>query len=189
MGAAQDLYQQGAIALNDLQIAKDTEDKAKISVDVAAVHLRLLGGDTNHPAGIVDLVASISGVITDQEVTNAAGVQSLGANPFTISDLSYVWVVCDVYENDVPNVRIGDPAIVHINAFPDLALKGIVSNIGPILDPNIRTATVRIEVQNPGMLRVGMLATVTFSGQKKECPGKQWLRAKSIASRSWRGGF
>lgn len=165
---AQELYQHGAIALNDLQIAQDTEVKAKIAQDVAEEHLKLLGGNVDHPTGIVDLVAPVSGVITDQEVTNAAGVQSLGTNPFTISDLSYVWVVCDVYENDIPNVKLGDPAEVRLNAFPEMALKGTVSNIGPILDPNIRTAKVRIEVRNPGPLRVGMFASATFSSLKKE---------------------
>ena len=165
---AQELYKHGAIALNDLQIAQDAEVKAKIAQDVAEEHLKLLGGSVDHPTGIVDLLAPVSGVITDQEVTNAAGVQSLGTNPFTISDLSYVWVVCDVYENDIPNVKLGDTAEVRLSAFPEMALKGTVSNIGPILDPNIRTAKVRIEVRNPGPLRVGMFATATFSSLKKE---------------------
>lgn len=165
---AQDLYKHGAISLNDLQVAQDIEDKAKITVDVAEEHLKLLGSSTDHPSGIVNLVAPISGVITDQQVTNAAGVQSLGTNPFTISDLSSVWVVCDVYENDIPNVKIGDTAEVKINAYPDLSLRGRVSNIGPILDQNIRTAKVRIEIRNPGMLKVGMFAAATFEGAKKE---------------------
>jgi len=165
---AQELYKHGAIALNDLQIAEDTEAKAKIAVDVAAEHLKLIGSTVEHPSGIVDLVAPVSGVITDQQVTNAAGVQSLGTNPFTISDLSYVWVVCDVYENDIPNVKIGDNAEVRLNAFPDMVLKGTVSNMLPILDPSIRTAKVRIEVHNPGSLRLGMFATATFSSAKKE---------------------
>jgi cobalt-zinc-cadmium efflux system membrane fusion protein len=165
---AQELYKHGAIALNDLQIADDAEQKAKITVDVAAEHLKLLGGTVDHPSGIVDIVAPVAGVITDQQVTNAAGVQSLGTNPFTISDLTYVWIVCDVYENDIPNVRIGDGAEVRFNALPDLVLKGTVSNIGPILDPNIRTAKVRIEVRNPGTLRIGMFASATFQSLKKE---------------------
>jgi len=165
---AQGLYQHGAIALNDLQIAKDTEDKAKIAVDVAAEHLRLLGGNPDHPSGIVELKAPISGVITDQEVTNAGGVQSLGTSPFTISDLSTLWVICDVYENDIPNVKLGDEATVSLNAFPGMTLKGTVSNIGALLDPTIRTAKVRIEVRNPGAVRVGMFATATFRGRKKE---------------------
>lgn len=165
---AQELYSHGAISLNDLQIADDAEKKAKISADVAAEHLRLLGSSTDHPTGIVDLVAPIAGVITDQEVTNAGGVQSLGTSPFTISDVSYIWVVCDVYENDIANVKIGDAADIRLNALPNLALKGRVSNIAPILDPGIRTAKVRIEVRNPGALRLGMFATATFAGQKQE---------------------
>src|SRR5579862_7509336 len=165
---AQELYKHGAIALNDLQIADDAEQKAKIAVEAASEHLKLLGSTVERPSGIVDILAPVGGVITDQQVTNAAGVQSLGTNPFTISDLTYVWVVCDVYENDIPNVRLGDSAEVRLNAMPDLVLKGVVSNIGPVLDPNIRTAKVRIEVRNPGSLRIGMFATATFQSLKKE---------------------
>jgi len=158
------LYAKGAYALNDLQMAEDTESKAKIAVDTAAEHLRLLGSDVNHPTGMVDITAPVSGVITDQEVTNAAGVQSLGTSPFTISDLSTVWIVCDVYENDLANVHVGDPADITLNAYPDRVLKGRVSNILPILDPTIRTGKVRIEVGNPGMMKVGMFVTATFHG-------------------------
>jgi membrane fusion protein, heavy metal efflux system len=163
-----DLYKHGALALNDLQVAKDTEDKAKVAVDTAAEHLRLLGSDTNRPSGIIDITAPVSGVITDQEVTNAAGVQSLGTSPFTISDLSTVWIVCDVYENDLASVHIGDPAEITLNAYPGRVLKGTVSNILPILDPSIRTGKVRIEVQNPGIMRIGMFVTATFRGQTEQ---------------------
>ena len=165
---AQELYKHGAIALNDLQVAQDTEDKAKVALETTAEHLRLLGSNTDHPSGIVDITAPISGVITDQEVTNAAGVQSLGTSPFTISDLSTVWVVCDVYENDLPTVHTGDPAEITLNAYPGQILKGRVDNILPILDPNIRTGKVRIEVRNPGFMKVGMFVTATFRGQKDE---------------------
>jgi len=165
---ASDLYKHGAIAMNDLQVAQDTEDKAKVDLETTEEHLRLLGNDPHKPKGVVDVYAPVSGVITDQQVTNAAGVQALGSNPFTISDLSYVWVVCDVYENDLPNVHVGDTAEVALNAYPDKIITGQISNIGAILDPNIRTAKVRIEVRNPGMIRMGMFATATFHGQKKE---------------------
>lgn len=163
-----DIYEHGGMALNDLQVAQDAEDKAKITVDTASEHLRLLGSTTDHPTGIVDITAPVSGVITDQQVTNAAGVQSLGTSPFTISDLSYVWIVCDVYENDLGNVHMGDLADIALNAYPNKPLKGRVSNILPILDPNIRTGKVRIEVANPGLMKVGMFATATFRGQKDE---------------------
>jgi cobalt-zinc-cadmium efflux system membrane fusion protein len=165
---AQDLHSHGAIALNDLQVAQDVEDKAKVDVETKAEHVRHLGGDVDHPAGIVDIVAPVSGVITDQQVTNAGGVQSLNTNPFTISDLSYVWIVCDVYENDLANVRIGDTAEIRLNAYPDHVLKGQIGNIGAVLDPAIRTAKVRIEVQNPGQMRFGMFVKATFRGQRKE---------------------
>jgi len=86
----------------------------------------------------------------------------------TIADLSRVWVVCDVYENDLPTVRLGDPADIRLNAYPDMVLKGTVSNIGATMDPNIRTAKVRIEVRNPGMMRISMFVTAAFHGQKQE---------------------
>ena len=163
------LYEHGAVSLNDYQVAQDTEAKAKVTVETAIEHLRVLGANINHPAAIVDIQAPASGVITDQQVTNAAGVQGLaGPNPFTISDLSHVWVLCDVYENDLPFVRLGEYADIHLNAYPDLLLKGRIGNIGPILDPNLRTAKVRLEVRNPGMLRLGMFVTATFYGMKKE---------------------
>lgn len=165
---AKELYEHGAISMNDLQVAQDTEDKAKVDVETMAEHLRLLGNDPDKPNGVVELYAPIAGVVTDQQVTNAAGVQALGSSPFTISDLSSVWVLCDVYENDLPKVRVGETADIRLNAYPDKVITGRVSNIGAILDPSLRTAKVRVEVGNPGMMRLGMFATATFSGLKKE---------------------
>jgi membrane fusion protein, heavy metal efflux system len=167
---AQLLYDKGAISLNDLQVAQDTDAKAKVDVKNTAEKLRVLGNtNLDQPSGIVDIRAPISGVITDQQVTNAAGVQGLNSpNPFTISDLTYVWILCDVYENDLAAVRLGDQAEVRLNAYPDKTFTGKISNVGQVLDPNLRTAKVRIEVRNPGTLRPGMFATATFHGQKKE---------------------
>lgn len=165
---AKDLYAHGAVSQADLQAAQDTEDNAKVTLETTREHLRLLGNDPDHPSGIVDITAPITGVITDQQVVNGSSVQSYSANPFTISDLSYVWIVCDVYENDLPGVHLGQTADIRLTPYPDQVLKGAVSNIGEILDPSLRTAKVRIEVRNPGIARVGMFATATFYGQKKE---------------------
>jgi cobalt-zinc-cadmium efflux system membrane fusion protein len=167
---AQIFYDKGAISLNDLQIARDTDTKAKVDVKTTAEKLRVLGSpNLDQPTGIVDIRAPISGVITDQQVTNAAGVAGLGApNPFTISDLSYVWILCDVYENDLSSVNLGEKADIVLKSYPDKVLTGVISNLGPVLDPNIRTAKVRIEVRNPGFMRPGMFVTATFHGQKKE---------------------
>jgi cobalt-zinc-cadmium efflux system membrane fusion protein len=164
---AQVLYEKGAIAKSALETAEDTEQDAQVDLNAATEQLRLLGVDEEHPSGIVDIRAPISGVITDQQVTNAAGVQGLpGPNPFTISDLSYVWIICDVYENDLDAVRAGESAEIRLNAYPGKVLRGRIDNILPILDPNIRTAKVRIEVRNPGLLRVGMFVTATFYGRR-----------------------
>ena len=166
---AGDLYQHGAIALNDLQVAQDTEDKAKVALDTAAEHLRLLGNDPDKMNFTVDIFAPVSGVVTDQEVTTGSLVQAYNTPyPFTISDLSATWVVCDVYENDLATVKIGDAAEIRLNAYPDRKFQGKVSNIGSILDPNIRTAKVRIEVDNPGIMRLGMFVSATFRGQTRE---------------------
>jgi cobalt-zinc-cadmium efflux system membrane fusion protein len=164
------LYDKGAISKSALEAADDTEADAKVDLDTAVEQLRLLGVDKEHPSGIVSIVAPVSGVITDQEVTNAAGVQGLGGpNPFTISDLSYVWILCDVFENDMDAVHVGETADVRLNAFPDKVLKAKIDNILPVLDPNLRTAKVRLEVANSDrIMRVGMFATATFYGRKPE---------------------
>ena len=166
---AKDLYQHGAIALNDLEVAKDTEDKAKVALDTSAEHLRLLGNDPDKQSFVVDIVAPTSGVITDQQVASGSLVQAYSTPyPFTISDLSAIWVVCDVYENDLANVHIGDTAEIRMNAYPDKLFRGRIGNIGSIMDPNIRTAKVRVEIQNSGLMRLGMFAKASFHGQIKE---------------------
>ena len=165
----QTLFEKGAVAKSAVEQAEDVEKDAVADLDAATEQLRLLGIDKEHPTGIVDIVAPISGVITDQQITNASGVQGLGSpNPFTISDLSYVWIVCDVYENDLDAVKVGETADIRLNGYPGQVFKGRIDNILPVLDPNLRTAKVRIEVANPGMMKVGMFVTATFYGKQPE---------------------
>jgi len=163
------LYDKGAISLNEYQTAEDVENKAKVDVENTTERIRVLGGNADQPAPIVDIRAPVSGVITDQQVTNAAGVAGLGSpNPFTISDLSHVWILCDVYENDLATVHLGQSAEIRLNAYPDKVFTGRISNVSPVLDPTLRSAKVRIEVENPGLMKLGMFVTATFHGQKKE---------------------
>jgi cobalt-zinc-cadmium efflux system membrane fusion protein len=163
------LYDKGAISLNDLQVAQDSAEKAKVDVENTSERLRVLGGNLEHPAAVVDIRAPASGVITDQQVTNAGGVAGLSSpNPFTISDLSNVWILCDVYENDLGNVHVGETAEIRLTAYPDKVFSGRISNVAPVLDPALRTAKVRIEVHNPGLMRIGMFVIATFHGLKKE---------------------
>jgi cobalt-zinc-cadmium efflux system membrane fusion protein len=170
LSRAKDLYERGAIARKDVEVAENAEAKAKVDIDSAKEHLRLLGSDPNNASALIDIVAPVSGVITEQNITAAGGVKTLDNSPnlFTISDLSEVWIVCDVFENDLAKVRVGETADIRLSAYPNLVLKGRIDNIGTILDPNIRTAKVRIQTHNPGMLRIGLFVTATFHGQDRQ---------------------
>ena len=168
---ASDLYERGAIARKDFEVAQNAVDKARVDVENATERLAVLGTDPGRPATpVVDVTAPVSGVITEQNVTTAAGVKSLDNSPnlFTISDLSQVWIVCDVYENDLPTVRLHDTAEIRLVAYPDRVLKGRIDNISAVLDPALHTAKVRIEVANPGLLRIGMFVTAVFRGNATE---------------------
>ena len=166
---AQLLFDNGAVAKSQLEIAQNAEENAKVDLETTQEHLHLLGSDPDHPTGIVEVHAPVSGVITDQQITNSSGVQALTPpNPFTISDVSHVWIVCDVYENDLSQVHVGEYADVRLNAYPDRVFRGKVGNIGQILDPNLRTAKVRLEVENPGLMRFGMFVAAIFHGTATE---------------------
>lgn len=168
---AQELYNHNAISRAMLEQADDAEKNAKADLAAAQDQLKVLGVDENHPSSTVNVYAPISGVIIAQNVTNsaAAGVQLSGSpNAFTIADLSSVWVICDVYEDDLPKVRLGQQARIVLNAYPDRPLIGHISDIGPVLDPSLRSAKVRIQVANPGFLKLGMFATATFTSTNKQ---------------------
>ncbi|MGB8830650.1 MAG: efflux RND transporter periplasmic adaptor subunit [Candidatus Sulfotelmatobacter sp.] len=161
------LFDKGAVAKSAVEQAEDVEQDAQAGLDAANEQMRLLGIDKDHPSAIVNIFAPISGIITDQQITNASGVQGLGSpNPFTISDLSHVWIICDVYENDLDAVRVGEIADIRLSSYPNQVFKGKIDNILPVLDPTTRTAKVRIEVANPGIMRVGMFVTATFYGRR-----------------------
>ena len=163
------LFEHGAVPKSAQEIAQNAEDNAQIVLETTKEHLHLLGSDPEHPTGIVDVYAPVSGVITDQQITNSSGVQALAApNPFTISDMSHVWIVCDVFENDMAQVHLGEYADIHLAAYPVRVLKARISNILPVLDPTIRTTKVRLEMENPGLLRLGMFVTATFHGLEPE---------------------
>jgi cobalt-zinc-cadmium efflux system membrane fusion protein len=166
---AQLLLSHGALAEKDLQVAEDAEAKAKVDVETSAERVRILGGDPAHPSPLIEVRAPISGAIVEQNVAGSEGVKSLDNTPnlFTIADLTSVWVVCDVYENDIGDVHIGDGAEVHLNAFPDRVFHGKIVDISRVLDPATRSAKVRIVLGNSdGALRPGMFATANFRSNK-----------------------
>lgn len=166
---ANTLFEHGAIPKSAQEIAQNAEDDNVVVLETAKEQLGLLGVDPEHPTGTVQVFAPTSGTITDQEITDQSAVQAYTApSPFTISDLSHVWIICDVWENNMSQVHVGEYADVHLAAYPDKVLKGKISNILPIIDPNIRTAKVRLQVDNPGLMRIGMFVTATFHGETME---------------------
>ena len=168
---AKDLLAHGAVSQAMFEQAENAENDAKADLNAADEQLKLFGVDKDHPSPVVNVYAPTSGDVVAQNIANAgaAGVGLAGsATAFTIADLSQVWVICDVYENDIPKLQLGQEAKITFNAYPDRPLKGRISDIGPILDPSLRTAKVRIEVANPGFLKLGMFATATFTGRTRE---------------------
>jgi cobalt-zinc-cadmium efflux system membrane fusion protein len=169
LARAQLLYDKGAIAQADLELAQDADAKAKVDAQTAAQRVKVLGGNLNNPSPLLPVVAPISGTIVDQQITGGTGVKSLDNSPnlFTIADLSTVWVICDVYEDMLSRVHVGDTAEITLNAFPDQKFPGRVVNISEVLDPATRSAKVRIELANPqGLMRAGMFVTATFKGRQ-----------------------
>jgi cobalt-zinc-cadmium efflux system membrane fusion protein len=165
---AKELLDHGAISQAMFEQAEDAEKDARADLTAAEEQLKTLGVDKDHPSSIVNVYAPVSGVIISQNVAQAgaAGVNLSGSSTaFTIADLSQVWILCDVFENDLSKVHVGQSAQIHINAYPDKVLTGHISDIGPVLDPSIRTAKVRIEVPNPGILKIGMFVTATFESK------------------------
>lgn len=168
---AQLLFSHGALAQKDLDVAEDAYAKAKLDTQAAAEQIRILGGDLQHLSPVIELRAPVAGTIVEQNVTASAGVKSLDNSPslFTIADLSHVWVLCDVYENNLSQVQEGDRAEIELNAYPNRRFAGRVTNISKVLDPNTRTAKVRVELANEkGIFRPNMFATVHFVSQGTE---------------------
>jgi membrane fusion protein, heavy metal efflux system len=168
---AQDLLNHGAISQAAADQAEDAEKDAKADLNAAELQLKMLGVDKDQPIDVMNVYAPVSGVIIGQNITNsaAAGVNLSGSSTaLTIADLSHVWILCDVYENDIPKLQLGQQARIVLNAYPDRPLVGRIGDIGPVLDPSMRTAKVRVEVENPGFLKLGMFVTATFISSTKQ---------------------
>ena len=165
---SQTLYDKGAIAQRDLEAAENAENKAKTDLQTALQRLRILGADPNHPSPVIEMRAPVSGTVVEQNVAGGGAVRSTDSSPnlFTIADLSQVWVLCDVYENNLAQVQVGDFAEVRLNAYPNRVFRARVINISRVLDPATHTAKVRLELDNPdGLMRAGMFVTATFRSQ------------------------
>ena len=189
MSRAQLLFSNGATAQKDVEVAEDQLRKAQIDTAATEERIRLLGGNPQQLSPVIEIRSPIDGTVIEQNITSGAGVKSLDNSPnlFTIGDFSHVWVVCDVYENDLSHVREGDSAEVKFPAYPNLVARARIGNIFRLLDPQTRSAKVRLEMANPGgRLRAGMFATAKFTSQTAEkrvvVPSRAILR---LQDRDW----
>ena len=161
------LVEIGAASRQELERIHAGHTARRADVQSAASRLQLLGlsagaiealGPEKNQSATTNVPAPITGVVTERLANVGLNVDQ-AAKLFTVVDLSTVWVVANLYEKDFARVRVGSPATVTTNAYPDLALQGRVSYIDPQVSPDTRTAKVRIEVPNPrNELRLGMYA-------------------------------
>ena len=104
-----------------------------------------------------------SGIVSERKVTQGQYVNT-GDVLYIVTDLSTVWVKADVYESDLPQVRVGQPVEVTSESLPSTKLRGKVGFLEPMVNAQTRTTAARIQVANPGMrLRPGMFVQVRFS--------------------------
>src|SRR5689334_17185809 len=173
----QQLVTIGAASRQELEEVTAQHAAHEADLEAARQRLVLLGltperlGGLKAPGQVASDIlvpAPIDGVITARSV-NLGQVAAVGQELFTVTDLSSVWVVGDLYEQDFRAVRVGSDAAVTTQAYPGLVTRGRVTYIDPRVDPQTRTAKVRVEVPNPaGRLRLGMFATMAFTTPRGE---------------------
>ena len=150
---AQDLYAHHAIAERDLQAAESTEVQAQADLEAAEQSLRIVG--ISRPNDLakakspeVPVSAPISGQVVERLVAPGQLLQGGNTQCFTISDMRSVWVMVNVYQQDLADVKVGDVAKIQSDAYPDV-FSGKISYIGAALDPNTRTLQARVVTDNP----------------------------------------
>ena len=166
---AQDLYQHQAIAERDLEQAESDRNQAQADLNAAEQGMKILG--IKNPGELakasssaqIQVLAPIGGEVVERLVSPGQVVQAGQTQAFTISDLSTVWVLANIYQADLAYVRDGEDVVVQTDAYPG-NFHGRISYVSPALDPNTRTLQARIVVDNPGeKLKKDMYCTVTVT--------------------------
>jgi cobalt-zinc-cadmium efflux system membrane fusion protein len=166
---AQDLFQHHAIAERDLEQAESDRNHAQADLNAAEQGMKILGIKNPEDlaktpsSALIPVLAPISGEVVERLVAPGQVVQAGQTQAFTISDLSTVWVLANVYQADLAYVHSGDDVVVETDAYPD-SFHGRISYVSPALDPGTRTLQARIVVDNPGeKLKRDMYCTVTVT--------------------------
>jgi RND family efflux transporter MFP subunit len=168
-----ELVEIGAMSREELEQATSRYKSAQANVSSVRQRLMLLGMSqrevdvlrtSDQVRSLISVPAPVSGTVIGRTV-NPGEVIATGKELFRVADLSSIWVVGQVYESEFTKVHVGTPAVVTTAAYPGRAFTGRVSYIDPRVDPQSRTAQVRIELANPGeILRIGMFVDVSFGG-------------------------
>jgi cobalt-zinc-cadmium efflux system membrane fusion protein len=152
---SRDLYDHHAIAEKDLIAAESARNQAEADLQASDQALRVLGFKSPEQAvearGSPELpvLAPISGEVVERLVAPGQVIQAGATQAFTISNMSTVWVLANVYQQDLPYVRVGDPVTILTDSYPGTEFHGNISYIAAALDPTTRTLQARIDVKNP----------------------------------------
>jgi len=161
LDATADMYKSGLASSKDYLTAQSGYEQARAALEKAQRIIKLNGGNTN---GEFIVRAPISGFIVEKLLTNNMAIRPDNAsNLFTISDLKNVWVIANVYESNIPYIKMGDSVGVTTISYPDKVFRGKVDKLMNVLDPTNKVMKVRIVLANPQyLLKPEMFANVTI---------------------------
>jgi membrane fusion protein, heavy metal efflux system len=164
------LQAEGAVADKDVAQAESDLRKARSDYARASAQLKVFGVSASDPEVNAALRAQIGGVVVDRNVLVGQEVRADQASPLlTISSLDAVWVLADVYEQDLGLVAVGDPVSVSVPAYPGEQFRGQLSHVGDVIDPATHTVKIRCVVPNPDhKLKPDMFAEVDVHGNGKQ---------------------
>ncbi|MEK6302722.1 MAG: efflux RND transporter periplasmic adaptor subunit [Acidobacteriota bacterium] len=168
-----ELVELGAASREELETATAELKVEQANLSAMKQHLILLGvsekqieamGTQPQAKPLIEVESPASGLILTRSV-NPGEVVMTGKELFRVADLSSVWVMGQIYEKDFAAVRVGTPAVITTQAYPGRSFNGRVAYLDPRVEPQTRTAQVRVELANPGeMLKLGMFVDVSFGG-------------------------
>jgi cobalt-zinc-cadmium efflux system membrane fusion protein len=158
LASTKDMYSGGLASQKDLEDAQSDYDKAVAENKRASLVTQI---NTSNGEGYV-IKAPIGGYVVDKNITDNTEVRAdNGQNLFTIADLSDVYILINIYESDISNVKIGDPVKITTLSYPDKVFSGKIDKIDNMLDPDSKVIHARVQISNPGnLLKPDMFADV-----------------------------
>ncbi|HXC33810.1 MAG TPA: efflux RND transporter periplasmic adaptor subunit [Verrucomicrobiae bacterium] len=152
---AQDLYAHQAIAQADLDQAESNRTQAEADLQSSEQAIRVLGIPnpetvlTAPPAAELPLLSPLAGEVVERLCSPGELLAAGATQCFTLSDMSTVWVLVNVYQNDIASVHVGEDVTIDNETYPGV-VRGKIQYVAPALDPTTRTLQARIEASNPG---------------------------------------